>query len=578
MIKPTLTVIKSKPFSLSKFVHNTVFDNAIDFVEHNMTLATTGMNFIEQPVSFRTFVESKEHMDFPRLSDRQHSVVDFMIGDDMEKVFTNLNSLAILSWGKGSGKDALCVLLLCYVCYILLCMESPQRYFKMPEGEYIDSVNIAPSGDKANTIFFEKLRQRILRWRWLKNKYPLRSSGAFVSQIRPQPGQPFTSLTKDGIIFPKLIRLLSRNSDNESAEGLNTLVYILDEASAFRMKGTTRNASKIYKVVRSSSITRFGLQGKGFIISYPREKKDFTMQMYHANLGNLHVYTDQGATWDIKPKHLFSGKWWEWEGHKIPLEFKSEFETDPTGSKMMYMADPPESEHGFIEYPEKITECVNPQAVPVVREEDHIKDGKVCKRITGFNTNRLSIHDYIVTVDLGQKSDTAALSMFHREVIGDKPIFVQDMVTGWKPDRKNKYLVSFESVQDYIKMLASKFNIIGVWFDQWQSISLRESLNNAAIPSHEYNLDKSDYMVFKELLYTKRYRFLPFAPQFEEMKRLIATTTRIDHPTTGSKDYVDTIVGATKVFLLKHQSTGQDEEWGDVETISENLHMVDPWA
>lgn len=485
-----------------------------------------------------------------------------------------------------SGKDTLCVLILCYICYLLLCMKSPQLFLKLPEGECIDCVNVAPSGEKASDVFFEKLRQRLLRWRWLRDKYPIRNSGAFISQVKATAGEPYVTITKDGVIFPKLIRLLSKNSDNESAEGLNTLIYVLDEASAFMNKGTNRNAMKVYRNMRSSSTTRFGLRGKGFIISYPREINDFTMTMYKNNLKNLHVYTDCAATWEVKPLKYFSGKWFDFTDkvdgvetvYRIPIEFKSDFDADPTDAKMRLMAMPPETEHGFIEYPNRITECINPQALPIVIFEDIVRDGKVGKRVLGFRTEVMSPYDYIITIDLGAKVDSASLSMFHRELIGTTPVFVQDLVTGWIPDKKNKLEVSFINVREFIQALAARFNVMGVWFDQWQSILMREELNGASIPSFEYNLDYSDFKTFKEMLYTKRYQLLPFAPQITEIKQLIAIGQRIDHPRTGSKDYVDTIVGASKILLLKHKPTGETEEWGEVETIEENLHMMDPWS
>jgi hypothetical protein len=591
-------IIKSKRFSLSQFIHDEMLDNSIKFVEEQMIQQNKAIEFVEQPVGFREFIESKDHMDFPPLSERQYQLFDFMIGDDPQVAFSNNNSLAILAYGKGSGKDALCVLMLCYICYLCLCMRSPQAYFKQPEGENLDCVNVAPSGAKANEVFFEKLRQRILRWRWLRDKYPVRNSGAFISQVKPEMGGAFVTITKDGILFPKQIRLLSKNSDNESAEGLNILAYFLDEASAFQSANKARNAAKIYRNLKSSSTTRFGMRGKGFILSYPREIEDFTMQMYRANLGNLHVYADKAATWEVKPLHLFSGQWFDFEDGfaeaivdgqikripniiKVPLEFKDEFDKDPTSAKMMFMADPPETEHGFFEYPEKITECIDPTSRPVVDTEDYINQTvsgpKVCKRITSFASNIVSTHDHIITIDLGRSSDKAALGMYHREAIDNKPVFVQDLITCWVPDRKNKYMVSFTNVREFIQALAGRFSIAGVWFDQWQSASMQEELAAAGIPAFEYNLDLADYKTLKEMIYTKRCKLLPYAPQILELKQLVNLGHRVDHPqtSTGSKDAVDTITGAIKVWLLKHKATNG---WGEVETIEENLHCQDPWG
>ena len=354
---------------------------------------------------------------------------------------------------------------------------------------------------------------------------------------------------------------------------------VLVSNSAFSDGSNSRNADKLYRVLRSSSRTRFGNMGKGFIISYPRELNDFTMRMYAANLGNLHVLTDKAATWEVLPKGLrFKTGNFVFEGKLIPNELKEDFEKNPTEAKMMYMAEPPESEHGFLEYPEKIMDCVVPGSRGLVGVEDYIKDGKVCKRIINFAPGIQSNRDYIVTVDLGRSEDTAALSVFHREDAKGQAIFVQDLVTGWTPDKPNKYVVSFTDITEFILAISKRINIIGCWFDQWQSVSMRETLSANAIPAYEYMLDYADHKTFKELIYTKRYRLLPFEPQIKEMRKLVDTGTKVDHPKGQHNDYVSTIVGATKVFMAKYASTNTGDEWGDVETIEENLTTGDPWS
>lgn len=60
----------------------------------------------ETPLTFKEFVHSPEHMNFPPLSERQMDVFDFMFGDDPKKIFENEHYLSILAWGKGGfSKD-----------------------------------------------------------------------------------------------------------------------------------------------------------------------------------------------------------------------------------------------------------------------------------------------------------------------------------------------------------------------------------------------------------------------------------------------------------------------------------------
>jgi len=531
-------------------------------------------------LTFEQFCVSKDHMDIV-LSDRQLKAAKVMLGDDIYKIFDNKKELAILVWGKGSGKDLISILILCYVVYLLLNMKSPQKYFKMPESEWLDCVNTAPSAQNAATVFFEKLRQKILRWKWLFSKYAVKHSGAFISQIKPDPGQQHVVITKDGIIFPKLIRLLSRNSSNESAEGLNTLVYILDEASAFVDNSNNRNADKVFKSLRSSSVSRFGNRGKGFIISYPRESNDFTLRMYKKYKDKPYVYSDQAAVWDVKPVHLFSKEFFTFEGYKIPIEFKHDFEADPTDAKKVYMAIPPEVECGFFEFPEKVDKCTSKATPPMVVFEDFIYKEKVCKRIVNF-ANIIPSYSYIITLDLGETSDTAALSLFHSEYDSERKvqIFKQDLVTGWSPDRKNKYTVSFVNVFEIIKMLSLRIPITGCWFDYWQSVTLVEQLKTAGIFADTYVLKYLDYRNLKEYIYTDRVVLQPFDKQIEELKKLIDFGTRIDHPSTGSKDYADTICGAIKIFIEKYPSiVNQESESLEGSEFGEpdNLGREDPF-
>ena len=55
----------------------------------------------EEPITFKEFLYSSEHMNFPPYSERQMDVMDFMFGDDPKKIFENEHSLAILIFGKG---------------------------------------------------------------------------------------------------------------------------------------------------------------------------------------------------------------------------------------------------------------------------------------------------------------------------------------------------------------------------------------------------------------------------------------------------------------------------------------------
>jgi len=275
--------------------------------------------------------------------------------------------------------------------------------------------------------------------------------------------------------------------------------------------------------------------------------------MYELSEGELHWYGDRGATWEIKPLNCFSGKWADFEGMQIPKEFENEFKRNPTDARCKYLCTPPEVEQAFIEYPEKISACIDFSRKPLITFEDYEEGEYTKKRVDQINS-KVDYTEYVVTVDLGVKGDSAALSIFHKEIDGDKLTFIQDAVTAWIPDRGRNIIVSFVNIEEVLSRLKKHVTIAGVYFDQWQSTTLIQRLSQAQIHSEQYTLNPQDYKNFKERVYAGQIKLLPYMDQILEMKRLVLLRGgKIDHPRDGSKDLVDTVVGAIKVLTSGNQ-------------------------
>jgi hypothetical protein len=87
-------------------------------------------------------------------------------------------------------------------------------------------------------------------------------------QITSGLGQ--VQVNDDMVEFPRTIRSWSRHAQNESYEGLNVLVWLMDEASAFLSKLRRENASGIYQTLKTSAASRFGRRwGHGHQLSAP---------------------------------------------------------------------------------------------------------------------------------------------------------------------------------------------------------------------------------------------------------------------------------------------------------------------
>jgi hypothetical protein len=537
--------------------------NTLSNLVYNTTLSALDEIFVanqnrpiwkERPVTFRIFAESPEHMGIPALSERQFEVADFLLGNDPEKIFDNGNTIAVLCFGKGSGKDLLSALILLYVVHVLLCMTSPQKFFGMLEGEAIDMLNVAVNADQASSVFFDKFIQRVKRWKWLRDRYSLKISGIFLGQAKPEELLNSVVITKNGVLFPNNLRAFSGHSEESSQEGKNLLCWVADEIAAFDETPGSNRGQRLFDMMKSSAVSRFGSRFKGLALSFPRYKDDAILSLYEQAKGELHWYSDIGATWDIKPASLFKDfpeKYFEFEGNKIPLEFEQEFRLNPTEAKAKFLCQPPDIEQGFIEYPEKVEACIDYGRPPIVVLEDYADSGEVKKSVNYFNVDSV-YRDYIVTIDLGLKSDSAALSVFHRDFRVDGDYVIQDLITAWVPEKNKGLKVSIINIEEIILSLSKHIHIVGVWFDQWNSELLSQRLNQSGLFSAIYRLDFQDYKNFKDRLYDVKIRLLNDPVQTKEIKRLVLLKGgKVDHPVSFSKDRADTLVGAVKVLTGK---------------------------
>ena len=280
----------------------------------------------EEPVTFEEFITSKEMMNFPPYSERQLDAMNYLLGTDPKNTFNNGVSFSVLVWGKGSGKDTISCHAVLYCVYLLLCCKNPYKLFRgIDASSYMDIVNVAYNKTQSTQVFFTKLVESVKNWKWLRNKYRYVESGKSKKLDKKYANEDIVNIKAEEIIFPKRVRAVSRCSQQNAAEGLNVLLYILDEFSAFSDKNNKSNAMEMFNTLRTSSITRFGNQAKGFVISFPRYQGDPILKLADMYKDDLNVYVDIASTFEVKPKSCFCDKWVNWEGYSIPEDFLSDF-------------------------------------------------------------------------------------------------------------------------------------------------------------------------------------------------------------------------------------------------------------
>lgn len=500
----------------------------------------------EEPITFKEFLESPEHMNFPSYSDRQMDVMDFMFGDEPKKIFENEHSLAILAFGKGSGKDTMSCHATLYVVYVLLCCHNPLSLFTGVTADYLDILNVAYNHRQAVDVFMAKLVLSVKNWKWLKNKYKFVDSGKSVKDDKKYETMDVVNIKQDKIVFPKYIRAMAKCSQQNAAEGTNLLVWIADEFSAFSDKNSKSNAMEMFETLRTSSTTRFQNYGKGFVISFTRYKNDPILKLIDMYKDDINTYTDIASTFEVKPRNAFKGQWGTWNGIEMPESFIREFEVNPEGSKAKYLCQPPDAEDPWIteinlledSFKDRIsmfdfTESINPT----------VNGNMIHKDIIRKNFNLINM-TYVLAGDIGLTNDRSVITMFHDEstYLPDGSVrkhYVQDFCLTWIPDKKENRKVDINNIEYIIKKIIFQYKVpvVKIVFDHFASSQLLDELANNGIVSQQFTLRAENFVNFKNLLYTGCIDLIKDSEVEQEMKRLVNGQRGLpDHPQNEHDD------------------------------------------
>jgi hypothetical protein len=523
----------------------------LDFNDFDRLLKNEDLN--EEPVPIQRFVTDKKYLGLPPLSDIQVEIarhitqifkpetLSMLMGEQEGIDYYNKYTVneVICQLGKGSGKDHVSRVSLAYISYLLHCLRDPLEYFGKAAGVYIDLVNLAVNAKQAQQVFFDPLKNLLLASPWANDV-------------------GFEPRVQEIFWFDRPVRMFSGHSEAEGWEGYEVLTVVLDEISAFKtdveLKGQLRNkgsASEIYEMARASITSRFPSVGKVVLLSFPRFKGDFIQQRYKSVLddlaeqggvlldekfGNRGGYREaqswalKAATWEVNPTR-----------HKE--EFENEFRRDPIMARARFMCEPPEMVDAYFRDPESVRTAFRFKQPPIDEE------GRFREWFTGSDEHPRYIH-----VDLGLKRDRAAICMVHspgfKQIktlggIENLPVVEMDYIQSWKAEDNSE--IPFAAIRSTITELTRRFTVVSVTFDQWNSADMIQSLRALNINADLHTVAKKDYDTLSTAIYDGRLRgyWNEILVEDELLKLKLINNTKVDHPTTGSKDLADSVAGAT---------------------------------
>jgi hypothetical protein len=523
----------------------------LDFNDFDRLLKNEDLN--EEPVPIQRFVTDKKYLGLPPLSDIQVEIarhitqifkpetLSMLMGEQEGIDYYNKYTVneVICQLGKGSGKDHVSRVSLAYISYLLHCLRDPLEYFGKAAGVYIDLVNLAVNAKQAQQVFFDPLKNLLLASPWANDV-------------------GFEPRVQEIFWFDRPVRMFSGHSEAEGWEGYEVLTVVLDEISAFKtdveLKGQLRNkgsASEIYEMARASITSRFPSVGKVVLLSFPRFKGDFIQQRYKSVLddlaeqggvlldekfGNRGGYREaqswalKAATWEVNPTR-----------HKE--EFENEFRRDPIMARARFMCEPPEMVDAYFRDPESVRTAFRFKQPPIDEE------GRFREWFTGSDEHPRYIH-----VDLALKRDRAAICMVHspgfKQIktlggIENLPVVEMDYIQSWKAEDNSE--IPFAAIRSTITELTRRFTVVSVTFDQWNSADMIQSLRALNINADLHTVAKKDYDTLSTAIYDGRLRgyWNEILVEDELLKLKLINNTKVDHPTTGSKDLADSVAGAT---------------------------------
>lgn len=562
--------------------------------------------FEEEPVSLETFIKDKKYMASDwMLSDVQYEAVRQiervylpelypLMAEEFEgdywKAVLPMKNLITLQWGKGSGKDHVCRVASLRVAYMLLCLRSPQKYYGMPEQDFIHLLNIAANAPQANRAFFGPLRESVKRSPWFRDRsHPLR----------------------DAIQYDKNIEAVSGHSDAEGQEGLNIMLGVADEIDAFKAKDemvgqgkrareASTSAESILKMLKGSASTRFPYSYKRVAISYPRYKGS-TIQKLTAEadedikqVGNAtSIYFASGplATWDVNPR--ISG----------PEAYASDYRKNPEEAAAMYECKPTRASDAYFRNPVIFKQAVDrdEQPLSVDYKLTTIKSTTTDLTTVGWEPVFTFAPDfkpmagarYAMHGDLAIRGDRAGIAMSHIEkyeeridlVTLDDGFVVE--VPSVVPVVRNDFTIAFEAdigetppreIQiRWARMLAFElikrgFRIVRFTFDGFQSADTIQILTRHGIESKRVSADINDdvYKNLKDVASEGRLK-MPFEQLLlNELEALSRMNGKVDHPPGGSKDLADAFAASIMGAI---ESGGQEDDGTTVDAATPEFEL-----
>ena len=499
---------------------------------------------------------------------------------------------------SNSGKDHICRVASMRIAYLLLCLQSPQIYYGMPEQDTIHLLNVASSSAQAQQAFFMPIVRAAKK-------------GWFADKCTPR---------LNTVSYKKNIESVSGHSDAETQEGLNLLLAIADEIDAFKSKKEmqfrkgssarepTKSAEGILNMMRTSSSTRFPEVFKNVRISYPRYLGSTIQQLTDAaredfnERGQLsrHYVSGPMATWEVNPRVPGREAFAE-DYREDPIMARAKYECRPARAINPYFRNVQAVDSAFVMLKSE------PLSVGYTMEKSERTQRRVWTPYYTFADTLFPVRGAIYTMhaDLAVSGDRAGLAMAHVIDYAEHETVTEDedgapyVVREVRPKVKVDFVISYSADssaeppreiqirwarQLCFELIRRGFNIRLFTFDSFQSQDSMQILESRGIGCEKISTDMSEepWRNLRDLIYEGRIEIprlsvpeleakaAPFLLREELLALSRLPNGRVDHPADGSKDLADALacVAMTSVRLGGREEGSGERRYYEPDTFS----------
>jgi len=527
----------------------------------------------EQPVDFRTFVES-DH-----LMKKRGTLWPAVI-----KAGAEINSgkyvEAVLTGGIGVAKTTLAIYSQAYQVYVMACLLNPHKLFDLDTSSEILIVFQSINKNLAMDVDYRRFRDMV------------KGSPFFNTRF------PFDKGRESDMRFPRNITVKPVAGQDTAAIGQNVIGGIIDEVNFMAVvekskvtRGETFDqAASNYNSIarrRESRFMQMGtLPGMLCLVSSRNYPGGLTDRKEAEARTNKTIYVYDRRIWELRPDRFSGERFRVFVGDEtrkprilldedvvpageealvlaIPVEYRRQFDNDLLSALRDIAGCSTMALHPFMLNTEAVVACFGKVPSIASAEWCDFKVSKIAlypKRIQNPDQPRFA------HIDLAITKDSAGLCIGHvpgfmhlnrGDYIETLPIIQYDMILEIKPPRGGE--IEFSDVRKLLYTLRDTLKLPIKWlsFDQFQSKDSMQIMhqNGFVVGYQSMDIDTEAYDVTKQAFYDGRIVAPEHAKAQKEMITLEMDTkkNKIDHPPQGSKDVADAMAGVAIGLTMRRE-------------------------